>query len=295
MSSNHVSTNESQLCSQCNEPEVARRESLGFFDDIPLRTWKRMKKKVKDMSPNFNPYYLPYKEGAPDQSISVPGKFYQTNYEPDFVCQHEQRIGQLGDGGKWVCDPHRISEQKDCLVYSVGSNNDFSFEKSILERIGHHCEIHTFDFGDYREGARQVGNRTHNGEVKAAVTYHQFGLGEDNPPEFKSLATVVNEFGHRNRTVDIFKIDCEGCEWETAKHWFEADITLRQIQIELHQSHPINTPKFFDMMYENNYVITHKESNIQYTGPDNVCIEYAFLKLAPAFFAGYDRLKGAPE
>ena len=142
MSNDHVSTNESQLCSQCNEYEVARRESLGFFDDIPLRTWNRMKKKVKDMSPNFNRYYLPYKEGAYEE-IRQPGLFYQNNYEPDFVCQHEQRIGQLGDGGKWVCDPHRISGQKDCLVYSVGSNNDFSFEKSILEDIGQHCEIHT--------------------------------------------------------------------------------------------------------------------------------------------------------
>jgi hypothetical protein len=48
-------------------------------------------------------------------------------------------------------------------------------------------------------------------------------------------------------------------------------------------------------MYENNYVITHKESNIEYTGPANVCIEYACLKLAPEFFAGYEREKGVQE
>ena len=48
------------------------------------------------------------------------------------------------------------------------------------------------------------------------------------------------------------------------------------------------------MMYENNYVITHKESNIEFTGPNDVAIEYAFLKLAPDFFDGYEREKGGP-
>ena len=53
-------------------------------------------------------------------------------------------MGKLGDGGKWICDPHRIrEEQEECLVYSVGSNNDFSFEQAILEVVGEHCEIHT--------------------------------------------------------------------------------------------------------------------------------------------------------
>lgn len=125
-----------------NDFDVAKRESLGFFDDIPSRTWERMKAKVKGMSPNFNTYYLPFKDGG-DKRVRKPGTFYQNNYEPDFVCQHERRIGRLGDGGKWICDPHRISEQEDCLVYSVGSNNDFSFEQSVLNDIGPHCEIHT--------------------------------------------------------------------------------------------------------------------------------------------------------
>jgi len=287
----------SKLPISSNNFDVAKRESLGFFDDIPSRTWERMKEKVKAMSPNFNKYYLPYQEGRGRQHdrVKKPGTFYQNNYEPDFVCQHERRIGRLGDGGKWICDPHRITDQEDCLVYSVGSNNDFSFEQSVLKEIGHHCEIHTFDFGNYAGGAAKVGHRLHNGENKTAVNYHQIGLGEDNPPQFKSLKTVVNELGHNNRTIDIFKIDCEGCEWTTAKHWFDADITLRQIQVELHKSDVVNTPQFFDLMYENNYVISHKESNIEFTGPTNVAIEYVFLKLAPEFFAGYEREKGGPQ
>jgi hypothetical protein len=42
-----------------------------------------------------------------------------------------------------VCNPHRISQQKDCLVYSVGSNGKAEFEKAVMEEIGNHCEVHS--------------------------------------------------------------------------------------------------------------------------------------------------------
>lgn len=32
-----------------------------------------------------------------------------------------QRIGTLGDGGKWVCGMERIEEKRDCVIYSVGA------------------------------------------------------------------------------------------------------------------------------------------------------------------------------
>ena len=56
-----------------------------------------------------------------------------------------------------------------------------------------------------------------------------------------------------------------------------------------HGSDIQNTPKFFDLMYEHNYVIFHKEPNIAYPG----AIEYAFLKLAPEFSKDIVRAKGA--
>ena len=55
----------------------------------------------------------------------------------------------MGDGPKWLCDPYRLKPPSTpCVVYSVGSNNNFMFEEAIVEQIGKHCEVHTFDPGD---------------------------------------------------------------------------------------------------------------------------------------------------
>lgn len=55
---------------------------------------------------------------------------------------------------------------------------------------------------------------------------YQIGLGADQPPTYKSLKTLVNELGHNKRTVDIFKIDCEGCEWSTSPSLFFTESLL---------------------------------------------------------------------
>lgn len=40
---------------------------------------------------------------------------------PAFQCPHRvERIGTLGDGGKWVCGMDRIAKQDKCVIYSFG-------------------------------------------------------------------------------------------------------------------------------------------------------------------------------
>lgn len=46
--------------------------------------------------------------------------------------------------GKWVCGVRQLLNHKDCVVYSVGSNGEVSFEKAILAQFPH-CQMHTYD------------------------------------------------------------------------------------------------------------------------------------------------------
>lgn len=212
-----------------------------------------------------------------------------------------------GDGPKWVCDPHRIKRLAEerkrndpnhpgCVIYSVGSNGDFSFEKGLEEILGPGtCEYHIFDMGNF-ERQMQVANisRAH---------FHRWGLMKQGPENIKpgekfyGMNDTIKLLGHENlEVIDLFKIDCESCEWRTYKDWLAPGIPpIQQIQVELHSgsfklmskddSKEFDTAPeipFFEFFEEAGYVWFHKEPNILYN--DGSCEEYAFLKLDEEFF-----------
>jgi len=124
-----------------------------------------------------------------------------------------QRIGTLGDGGKWVCGMERIEKKKDCVIYSVGVNGESSFEASLLERA-HGCQVYGYDFsvksfGPEVEDVPSLKHRSH---------FKPYALGgvdahgpNDNPPTY-TLATLMAQNNHT--FIDILKIDIEGAEFE---------------------------------------------------------------------------------
>jgi Methyltransferase domain len=86
--------------------------------------------------------------------------------------------------------------------------------------------------------------------------------------QFKTLATTIEELGLTGRTIDVFKIDCEGCELNSFESWAAANVTLRQILVEVHAGKDAmiqpQSNQFFEFMHRQGYVITHKEPNIHY-------------------------------
>ena len=72
-------------------------------------------------------------------------KLYELQFSSlESRCKNSQRIGSVGDGGKVVCtDGLQPEINHNCVVYSLGSNMDFSFELSAKKHFG--CEIFTFD------------------------------------------------------------------------------------------------------------------------------------------------------
>jgi hypothetical protein len=219
--------------------------------------------------------------------------------QPDFTCPYKRRVGGHGDGPKWTCSPHRLLERKDCLIYSIGSEGDYLFEENVIRVLGSlHCEIHVFDPGDY---ARIGGDPEKNN-----IHYHQWGLkssydntysAEITKNALKGAAPAMMTFqetqkvlGHEGRTIEIFKINCEKCEWANYKDWISADI--RQVLI---QTHGVPSPvsgnqwyhksmqvsDFFDAFTENNFAMFSKEV-VPYSGGN--CIEFGFVKLHSDFW-----------
>ena len=151
-------------------------------------------------------------------------------------------------------------------MYSIGSNGNFDYEDG-LKRIAPNCEIHTFDFGQY--------SRRNDG-----IHYHQWGLSNESSSRplhrLKTFSQTVRELGHENRRIDLFKMDCEGCEWLTFNDWIRHDI--RQINIEVHG---LNSVALFDALDDAGFALYSKELNPQWP---NGIYELSLIKLAPAYW-----------
>ena len=306
--------------------QLAYSQSYGFFDATSSKSWSLLRSIYLEHANHRNPnrpllysIHDPYSTHPWDRSAEA---WYQNNYEPNFNCLYQKRIGGSnanGDGPKWVCDPHRIKqramERKDnkdsknnnrgCVVYSIGSNGDFNFELGLQKEVGAGvCEYHIFDMGDYESLMPK--------ELQRAY-YHQWGLKKQDYPDeeegggggglllavdtitkmkmpalgqkYYGLLDTVKLLGHTDLDViDIFKIDCEDCEWETYMDWIHPSMPLlHQIQVEVHGVQENATLDFFDHLEAAGYLRYHKEPNIQY-GPS--CIEYGMIKVTTEFMNG---------
>lgn len=264
---------------------LAKRQSFGYFDDISDENWKRAQKIHAKMFPNHAPRLGQYSNAVVVKDmmkeLKMSNFWYAQNFHEEFHCPLTQRIptdGE-GDGPKWVCDPHRLRDKKDCLVYSFGSNGKAEFEQGVKDEIGSHCEIHTFDLQRYNK------RNGHFAEaLKGLATFHHWGLGtkeqvQSQPTVFKTLQQTMKELGQENRTIDLFKIDCEWCEWFTYEQWIQEDI--RQILVETHNAPMPNAQDFFFKLHDAGFVIFNKEANYQNGGGG---VEYGLLKLSTEFF-----------
>jgi hypothetical protein len=248
--------------------QLAYRESLGYFDDVPEHHWlirKQISRKRVHISTNS----------------TVIQPYYQNNWNPDFSCEMEDFVGGQ-EPGKWVCDPHRLN-RPNCLVYSVGSGLGPHFEKQLAQ-IAPYCEIHMFDYSD--QSAVYALENLQN----ITITFHPWGIVDEegyffttmkhkklNRASFKTLTQTMETLGHTGRTLNLVKMVCETCEFHAYKGWLQHDI--RQLLVETYFTAP-DVNDFFQTFHDEGYVITHKEANLNRGGRT---VEWAFLKLDKTF------------
>eukprot|EP00438_Fugacium_kawagutii_P036326 Skav220738 [mRNA] locus=scaffold2753:317537:318337:- [translate_table: standard] len=243
-------------------------ESSGFIDEADS-AWLRRKEVHKAMIAGQQQV----KQNSLRRGI---GAFWHYNFYPSFKCDFARRIGRFGDGGKWVCDPHQLtlkaSSGQGCLVYSIGSSGESSFETAVHDLISPLCEIHTFDLNPW--------NYYTNLTMPAFINYHTQRIGMTRGSS--SVGEIVKNLQHSGRTIDIFKIDCEGCEWSTYSSWFHSSVDIRMLLVEVHPTSPAKKINdFFQFLQSLGYVIYSKEPNTY--GCYGQCQEFAFVKLSSNF------------
>ncbi|PQE15215.1 major facilitator superfamily domain-containing 5 protein [Rutstroemia sp. NJR-2017a WRK4] len=171
-----------------------------------------------------------------------------------YTCPHDiQRVGRLGDGGKWVCGMSLYESKaasasavptlapddgkaasNEIIIYSFGVNDESTFEDEMLARIPT-AQIYAYDFSVDKFGpqlSRASASRAH---------FFKFGLGAtDNKKDgipFYTLQTLMEKNNHSY--MDILKIDIEGGEYMALDSFMDAwekegVLPIGQVMIELH-------------------------------------------------------------
>ena len=129
-------------------------------------------------------------------------------FVPSFTCQTLERVGRLGDGGKWMCGvdalvlPAADGGHRPCAIYSFGVNDDVSFEKALMEQLGANprCRVHLFDPSVARLP-----------EPVRSSTFESVGLSEVSRDRFKTLDELLR--AHGDTHADVLKMDIEHAEW----------------------------------------------------------------------------------
>lgn len=172
-------------------------------------------------------------DGKIEKRVEPPGwnRFDVANSCVDCPLGALQRVGGDADGGKMVC-LQGLLDQPGCIVYSLGSNGDFSFEKGVLQATP--CTVHTLDC-------------TYNGSSLDSSTrhfYHKVCLGAETATYVEGgeqrvywdYPTLLLRLGHTQQRVSLLKIDIEGFEYDLLSAWHEkhgCSLPL-QVAMEVH-------------------------------------------------------------
>ncbi|KIJ64219.1 hypothetical protein HYDPIDRAFT_112178 [Hydnomerulius pinastri MD-312] len=189
----------------------------------------------KDMIRKFGPTPRDIVMFPPDKE-PWPAYTVWSFFPPSYHCPHElERIGSLGDGGKWACGMSRLEHKPDCLIYTFGMNYETSFEAALLERT-RHCEVWGYDYRSNSFGS----------SIKSNYRAHFFpwGLanidahGPNDEHKLYTLKTLLEM--NRHDHIDVLKIDIEGWEFEVLTQILQPYIAsgeplpFGQLLVELH-------------------------------------------------------------
>ncbi|XP_046563538.1 probable methyltransferase-like protein 24 [Haliotis rubra] len=189
---------------------------------------------------------------------------YMTNIQ--VLCRDKIRMGNIHGGGWDICVQGRYKLEKDnCIVYSFGIDNDFSFDDDVADTYG--CEVHAFDPSMNKEDHLR-------GKL---VNFHNLGLadingnGKRNWP-MKTLTAIRQDNGHAEKDIDYVKIDIEDSEWGALRYAFSTGSLkgVKQLSLEFHvfgkeqRSRYISRLNVLRGLYDEGFRIFWTHNNVVY-------------------------------
>ncbi|CAI5448761.1 unnamed protein product [Caenorhabditis angaria] len=143
-------------------------------------------------------------------------EFYR-KIEIEAFCPNIVRIGEIGDGGKFVCNPKKVRE--NCVLLSLGLHNEIEYDIMIQNITENRCQI---------VGADQDRQNDDTLEIYKNIRGTVF-VGKI--PKTLSIAGMVQRVG--GTEVELLKIDIEGGEHKALEPFLK-NFFVCQIFIEVH-------------------------------------------------------------
>lgn len=182
------------------------------------------------------------------------------------VCPNLITVGYTKDEEKKLCWNESVFKNPNCVIFSLGSNNQWSFEEDMLQKT--ECRIFTFDCTIKKPETPLLSNKR--------LSFHPYCVGAMDVVDgttgwrFMLLPDLMKHVAHVEK-IDYLKMDVEGYEFESLVPFLSEHKSLRpqQIAVEIHyQSSKFDLDEnallaFGNFMfYEAGYLIAHRRDNI---------------------------------
>ncbi|GMR61132.1 hypothetical protein PMAYCL1PPCAC_31327, partial [Pristionchus mayeri] len=140
------------------------------------------------------------------------------------ACLGRVRVGSIADGGKWMCSPWRVPE--NCVIYSLGSLGDISFEMEMNELTNKRCSILT---SDMNEPPQNIAKTLHDHGIKFVKGKIAASTNENEAEH--TIDHLMTANGHEK--IDVLKMDIEGSEFTVLPEFMKKH-KVCQLLVEIH-------------------------------------------------------------